>query len=168
MPLAPAGAAMPMVVEQLAVALVKGSNCAPPTAAPPPSTLAMNGVDPQLLRTSGYDAGQLSGVLSGPETLNLQPDDHMGGTVNVVGFAVLVLAGQVNNPNGNFVLSGSSKQDMVMVMGRLDQGTNAMQGNWFFSALGRRARRQQAKVLRLSGKATEAESAATIKGTRPS
>lgn len=41
-------------------------------------------------------------------TLSLQPDGYMGGTVNVTGQAVLVLAGQVNNPNGDFVLSGSS------------------------------------------------------------
>lgn len=47
---------------------------------------------------------------------------------------MLVLAGQVNNPNGDFVLSGSSKQGMVMVMARLDHGINAMQGNWFLSA----------------------------------
>lgn len=84
-PLAPAVAAVPKVVVQPAVAWVQVSNCAPPTAAPHPSPLAMNGVDPQLLRASGYYAGQLSGVLSGPETLNFQPDGYMGGTVNVVG-----------------------------------------------------------------------------------
>lgn len=132
--LAPVMAAVPTIIVQPAVAVVQGTNYAAPNYATPPSPLAMNGTDSQFLRASGFYAGQLSGLLSGPMTLNLQPDGYMGGTVNVTGQAVLVLAGQVNNPNGDFVLSGSSKQGTVMVMGRLDQGTNAMQGNWFLSA----------------------------------
>ena len=46
---------------------------------------------------------------------------------------VLVLGGQINIPNGDFMLSGSSSQCKVMLMGRVDFGNAAMQGSWFLS-----------------------------------
>lgn len=130
-PLAAAAVVAPTVVVQPAVAIMQSAPNPPQYVAPP--TGALSGPDAQMARASGYYAGQLSGVLSGPMTLNLQPDGYISGTVNLTGQAVLVVGGQVNNANGDFMLSGSSSQGTVMLMGRLDMASSAMQGNWFVS-----------------------------------
>ena len=125
--LAPAmGAPTVLVQPSVAVMQVPQGNFQP---APP-----MAGVDPQVNRASGFYGGQLTGLLSGPLTLNLSPDGFLGGTVNLPGQPVLVLGGQINNANGDFMLSGSSSQGTVMLMGRVDFVSAAMQGNWFLSS----------------------------------
>lgn len=123
----------------LSSSLAPAPALAPPPlamAAPAPFPLPFVGSAPsdsQWQRASGFYGGQLAGVLSGPMTLNLMSDGYIGGTVNLPDQPVLVLGGQVNNPNGDFMASGSTSKGTVMLMGRIDMTSNSMQGNWFLS-----------------------------------
>jgi curli biogenesis system outer membrane secretion channel CsgG len=128
-PLAPAMAA-PTLLVQPAVAVMQAP---PPSSQPGPPT-AFPSVDPQVSRASGFYGGQITGLLSGPLTVNLTPEGMITAAVNLTGQPVLVLGGQINsNANGEFMLSGSSSQGAVMLMGRVDYANAAMKGNWFVS-----------------------------------
>ncbi len=129
-PLSPVAVAAPAVVVQPAMVIqpqVTSGYVAAPT------TVGAPNLDPRLANASGYYGGQLSGALSGPMTLTLTSDGLMSGTVNVPGQPVLVLGGQVNNALGDFMLSGSTSQGTVMLMGRVDVQHYVMQGQWFLS-----------------------------------
>jgi len=127
-PLAPPTVlAAPTVVVQPAFAMVQpqASNLQPGAPA--------SGADGPFSRASGYYGGQLTGLMSGPLTLSLASDGLIGGTVNLSDQPVLVLGGQINSAQGDFMLSGKSSQGTVMLIGKIDLSSATMQGNWFLS-----------------------------------
>lgn len=107
-----------------------------PAPAPAPAVSSGSGalLDSQAQRAAGVYGGQLSGVLTGPLTLHLAPDGTLYGTVNLPDQPVLTLGGQMNSPQGDFLLSGHHKLGAVMLLGKLDVNQLTMQGNWFVSA----------------------------------
>ena len=86
-----------------------------------------------LNRVTGHYGGQLTGLVAGPMTLSFLPDGSISGMVTVTGQPVLVLSGQMNNPNGEFMLTGNTPQGSVMMAGRLDVTQLVLQGTWFLS-----------------------------------
>jgi curli biogenesis system outer membrane secretion channel CsgG len=89
--------------------------------------------DVQFLKVAGVYGGQLNGLLTGPLTMHVTSDGGLYGTVNLPNQPVLTLGGQMNNAQGDFMLSGNHQTGAIMVMGRLNPSNFTMNGNWFIS-----------------------------------
>ena len=132
-PLAPPAAPTAVVVQPATVVLPATALTPPVASAPMVPAALPNSLDAVAQRAAGYYGGQLSGLLTGPITLQLAPDGTVHGTVNLPNQPVLALGGQMQNMNGDFMLSGNHKMGAIMVLGKLDMNSYTMQGNWFVS-----------------------------------
>lgn len=130
-PLTPPAAPMAVVVQPATV--VVPATTLPAAAAPTGPAALPSALDAVAQRAAGYYGGQFSGLLTGPITLQLAPDGTVHGTVNAPNQPVLALGGQMQNMNGDFMLSGHHKLGAIMVLGNLDMNNYTMQGNWFVS-----------------------------------
>lgn len=121
------------VVVQSAPIIVSTTTLAPQAPLSAPVSQSQSQIDPIYQRAAGIYGGQLVGLLTGALTLHVSPDGTLYGTVNLVDQPVLTVGGQFNNPQGDFMLSGSHRQGAIMMLGKLDLGAYNVQGNWFIS-----------------------------------